>query len=107
MHYIRERAPKPKPIEPKPRTESGLLLVRIREPACPAAQHLHALVHGHVDLLAHRDETFGQVQVVLAHQVHGDEDVVDVSEDEGFFLGVAVFLLDEGLGVVAPVPAGV
>lgn len=39
--------------------------------------------------------------------MYGDEDVIDVAEDQCFLLGIAILLLDECLGVVAPVATGV
>lgn len=47
------------------------------------------------------------MQIVLAEQVHGDEDVIHIAEDQRFLLGIAILLLEECLGVVAPVATGV
>lgn len=47
------------------------------------------------------------MKIVLANQIHGDEDVVNVTEDECPFLGVLVYLLDERDRVVSPVTARV
>lgn len=47
------------------------------------------------------------MKVVLAQQVHGDENVVDVSEYQGSFLGVTIPTRKECHGVVSPVAARV
>lgn len=67
-------------------------------------EHRYALFHGHGDLfLANGDHATRQVLVVLLQQVDGDEDVVNVVEDEGILLGVFGLALEESRGVVAPV----
>lgn len=45
--------------------------------------------------------------VVLAEQVHGNEDIVHVAEHQGIFLGIAVLLFKEGDRVVSPMAARV
>lgn len=40
--------------------------------------------------------------VVFPEQVDSDENVINVPEDEGVFLGIAVLLLEKGDGVVSP-----
>lgn len=37
--------------------------------------------------------------------MHRDEDIVDIPEHQGFFIGVAVLLLHKCRRVVSPVPA--
>lgn len=73
------------------------------EPMSPAAQHLHSLFKSHIDLVTHGDETLCQVDIVLAQQVHGDENVVDVSEDQCPFLGISFPALDKCHRVISPV----
>ena len=71
-------------------------------------QHGDPLVHGHGDLVgAYRHEAAREALVVLHQEADGDHEVVDVVEDQGALLGVGVLLLEEGLGVVAPVAEGV
>lgn len=40
--------------------------------------------------------------VVFPKQVDSDENVINVPENEGVFLGIAVLLLEKGDGVVSP-----
>jgi len=73
------------------------------EPTGPTAQHIRTLFKGHVDLVAHGDKTLCQVDIVLAQQVHGDENIVDVSEDQCPFLGILIPPLEECHWVISPV----
>lgn len=47
------------------------------------------------------------MNIILAQQVHSNENVVHVTEYKGPLFGVALSLLDEGCWVVSPVAAGV
>lgn len=90
---------------PKLKLLNNLLLGK---PPRMAPQHVHALLVRHGDLLgADGDQTLGEGVVVLHQQTDGDEDVVDVVEDEGVLGGVVVACLEEGDGVIAPVAEGV
>lgn len=42
------------------------LRIGMRESPSPATQHFCPLLHGHVDLVTHRDQTLRQVSVVFA-----------------------------------------
>jgi hypothetical protein len=47
------------------------------------------------------------MKVVLAQQIHSDEDIIDVPEDQRPLLGVPLPTFDECFGVVSPVAARV
>lgn len=77
--------------------------IGMREPPSPAAQHFCSLLQSHVDLVTHWNQALCKVSVVFAQQIHSNEDVVNVPEDQGPFLGIAVFALDECHRVISPV----
>lgn len=79
------------------------LRVGMRESSSPAAQHFCSLLQSHVNLVTYRDKALRQVVIVFAQQVHSNEDVVDVSEDQSPFLCIAVFALDKCYRVISPV----
>lgn len=47
------------------------------------------------------------MKIVLAQQIDGNEDIVDIAEDERALLCVPGLLLHERRGVVSPVAAGI
>jgi hypothetical protein len=74
---------------------TGFLLLGARESTSATAQHLCPFFESHVDLIANGNKTLCQVKIVLANQIHGDKDVVNVTEYQRAFLGVLVNLLDK------------
>lgn len=54
-------------------------------------------------MVADRDQALGDVLVVLSQEVDCKEEVVDVVEDDCVFVGILLFLREEGDGVIAPV----
>jgi hypothetical protein len=54
-------------------------------------------------LITDRDHTFSQELVVLPKQIHSNENVIDVSEDQSIFLGIDILLLEERDRVISPV----
>lgn len=100
----------------KPRTKTSLRLgaaklgldLVLGEGSRVPPEHHGALLHGHADLLlADGHHALGQPGIVLAEQRDRHEEVVDVVEDQGAVRGVRVLGLEEGHGVLAPVPHGV
>lgn len=67
------------------------------------AQHGSNFLQTHADLIPHGNQAFGQVQVVLAQQPDGDHDIIDVAKHQGMLGRVTVLLLQERVGVLAPV----
>jgi hypothetical protein len=67
-------------------------------------EHLCPLFQCHMDLITQRDEATCEVHVVFPKQSDGDEDEVDVMEDESGFIGVDLLTLEKGIGVLPPVP---
>lgn len=76
---------------------------RFGELSRPTTQHLHSLLHGPVSLITDGDHTFSQELVVLPKQVHSNENVIDISEDQSIFLSIEVLLLKESDRVISPV----
>lgn len=62
---------------------------------------------GHVDLVANGNQTFGKIVIVLPKQVHSDEDIIDISEDQGILPGIAILLLEESDRMISPMATGV
>lgn len=77
------------------------------ETARPSPQHLRSLLKGHIDLISDRDKAFCQMNIVLAQQVHRNEDVINVPEHKSALLSIAIFLLDECCRMISPVTTGV
>ena len=69
--------------------------------------HLGSLLKGHVDLLAHRDQTLGQMHVVLLQNLDRNENKVYVAKHQGTLLGITLLLPDKGTWVVSPVATGI
>ena len=74
---------------------------------CPTLYHLGSLLKGHVDLLAHRDQTLGQMHVVLLQNLDRNENKVYVAKHQGTLLGITLLLPDKGTWVVSPVATGI
>lgn len=77
------------------------------ESTCPSLQHLHSFLKGHVDLIAHWNQTFGQMHVILLQQLNGDEYVVNVAEYQSPLFCVATLLFGKGHWVASPVSMGI
>lgn len=92
----------PNPLLPKLHSD-----IFLREPSRLGLEHLYPLLMAHLDLVADGHHAPCEVVIVLAKEVDGDHDVVDIGEHQRMLGCVFVFGLEECGGVLAPVTEGV
>ena len=70
-------------------------------------EHFDTLLHGHVNLVTDRHETFSEMFIIAHHEPDSDHEVINVVEDERVLATVGLLALKEMHGVIPPVTEGV